>query len=324
MPFSLPPNLLRYFDSRIWLSDSGIRKAMQQGLLSGIEESDIQPMTVDLNSSEDVLIYGKVWCQAQTKSLCFGKFDPFFEARSTLRKHGLRVSCPSPYSTSRDFMLINPSMQKFQIPEGGRLAQTYIGGLRSSCASDFSHGVVLRKDEEIRRILKEGYLEIKGLEGQPIIEDGFIKLKPSGLCSISTNPTEVINIFQKRDSVFFKKQTFSPENGSIHIAPYMPANITYRGRLKLSPNVGIQAFYQDEDKTLQLNGVIDPGYHGEIAAQPFVTEETRIDLQHPSLLLRIIFFKDPVQTPYGPERNSTYQGMLWSPSSPDKVEANSG
>lgn len=309
-------DIIRRLDSNVWLSDSGLRQLIEQHNLP-LQTKNIRQMTIDLPLDElYVLSRNQFKLVKQAQLNLPHPFLSFHEVRSTIRKLGLRVPF---YSLSDEaFIFFNPSTQNYELPEAENFAQNYIGGARESIVSEFSHGEVITSDDKVKKMFQEGFIELHDSRTGSIedsIRDGFVCFTPKGTgCSITIDPAKTLEvnsrIYQKGSNFFMSEKIYSRDN-VLTIPPNEPFNIALNESVNLSPHIGIQMFYNYQG-SIQLNGVVDPGYKGDLATQPLILKTLKLPLKDPFIFGRLIYFKNAVQEPYGFSNSiSHYQGTKW-------------
>jgi len=291
-------------DEKIWLSDKGIRVAFSQGLISGISPARIQPATVDVKSSDDKLLGGFQMRMIHHSRVTLKKgLQAFGDLRSSVRRKGLNAFY---WPEDQGLFIANPSAQQYLIRKGDAFAQLHIGGSGDSVASEFKHGNVLTTNEELEKMIREGHISIGGKT--PILENGFLVFHASDRAYVlNVNPIGEVRMIEKSDFHDKTKYTKTRLNGE-SIRFNSPVNIVLAERISLSQNVSLQLFYHDpETGEVQLNGVVDPGYQGNLTSQPTRHQPRKITGETPIVWARAIYFPDGVETPYDKKSQAQYQ-----------------
>ncbi|PIN90791.1 hypothetical protein COU60_00410 [Candidatus Pacearchaeota archaeon CG10_big_fil_rev_8_21_14_0_10_34_76] len=317
----MPYKDTRFLDYRVWFSDFGLEQVILEDHLTGVDPQQIQAATIDVLAGETKRIEPLQTIFMPLQKMSFSEnIDIFPDLRSRMRRLGLRATAFSPEDGG--FPIYNPSGQTYQINEGDRFAQTYIGGLPDNplgdgIISDIPHGRVLTTNDEVRRMIKEGFLSVRNASNKGVlIEDGYLLLTPSGVMHMAkVDPRSVMNPTNNKDSSFYKAQTISNDNGKLRVPRQSPISIPSREVLQLSPHVAVQLFFIDSNGNFQLDGVVDPGYTGDVAAQPQLHDALSLNKDDPYICGRVIYFEGGVKHPYGSkERDNHHQGTLWGSS----------
>lgn len=182
-------------------------------------------------------------------------------------------------------------------------------------ARSLDMGIEITTDDQLKWLLKEGYLEISP---EATIRDGQIIVHASEHAS-AINKIDGGIVFSKRKEYQDKlHRHFSIKKGHT-IQPYEHIDIETVESFKLSPYIGIQFYnnpqqrFMDElragldlrtagenlDLTRMIDGWVDPGYEGPFSRQPKWFTPTLIRPGDPIGFGKAIFYPNGVQRSYG-------------------------
>lgn len=296
------------FDGKLWLSDRGIKQAVEVGLITHVDERYIQPATLDVRLAQSSGL-GPFERRAlyYEKPEISGTLEVVGDIKSSVRRNGIQaVHCPA----RGRFMLTNSSCQTYSIDKGESFGQLFVGGPADSIVKEFDHGYPLTTKKEVEHLLAEGYLK---LSGSPEIFEGFIGLHVGErifsrrIRVRGTDPLKNTQRFYSKsafDSLEITREGFKLDWPNTY-------NISLHEEVEISPHVALQLFYVTRRLSvnyLDTNGVVDPGYSGGLCCQPQIDCERIVNRGDIIVLAKPIFYSDGVESPYGEGRGSCFQG----------------